>query len=193
MNHWWSSLVTYMHHSVSMSKITIRYGHKTIDLSPKSHNARGKYPTIHFLVTEMCTCLHISVKSCVKMHYDICDCCIVESVWLVYYGLCYSEAFWRNLNLRAYECYISRGFGVHFKTVCVHGKPVFEIIHRKVILCPTGCYNIRGTVMTNVASCVAHITDTLVLLCRNVAKFLGGYCTDVYWWCDVQICWTYVL
>ena len=34
---------------------------KTINLSHKSHNALVLYPTMHHFVTEMCTCVHISV------------------------------------------------------------------------------------------------------------------------------------
>ena len=37
-----------------------------IDLSYKSHNAPVLYPTMHHFVTEMCTCVHISVtKWCI--------------------------------------------------------------------------------------------------------------------------------
>ena len=38
----------------------------TPDPSHKSHNAPDKYPTMHHFVTEMCTCVHISVtKWCI--------------------------------------------------------------------------------------------------------------------------------
>ena len=38
----------------------------TIDLLHKSHNTSVPYPTMHHFVTEMCTCVHISVtKWCI--------------------------------------------------------------------------------------------------------------------------------
>ena len=38
----------------------------TIDPSHKSHHASDKYPTMHHFVSEMCTCVHISVtKWCI--------------------------------------------------------------------------------------------------------------------------------
>ena len=40
-----------------------------IDLIRKSHNAPIPYPTMHQFVTEMCTCVHISVtKWCIVVH-----------------------------------------------------------------------------------------------------------------------------
>ena len=36
---------------------------KTIDQSRKSHNTLDRYPQMHNFVTEMCTCVHISVNN----------------------------------------------------------------------------------------------------------------------------------
>ena len=49
-----------------------------IDPSHKSHNASDKYPTMHYFVTEMCTCVH-KVLHCGKW-----DRCIVRFVQQVY-------------------------------------------------------------------------------------------------------------
>ena len=48
-----------------------------INPSHKSHNALGKYPTMHHFVTEMCIYVHISVTKW----------CIVRMV-LVHFGIC---------------------------------------------------------------------------------------------------------
>ena len=41
--------------------LTPLYQQRWIDSSHNSHNALDKYPTMHHFVTEMCTCVHISV------------------------------------------------------------------------------------------------------------------------------------
>ena len=40
-----------------------------IDLFHKTHNAPVPYPTAHHFVTEMCTCVHISVTKCCVVGY----------------------------------------------------------------------------------------------------------------------------
>ena len=51
-----------------------------IDPSHKSHNASDKYPTMHHIVTEMCTRAHFCYK---MVHCGIWDCWIVGFVILV--------------------------------------------------------------------------------------------------------------
>ena len=59
----------------------------TIDLLHKSYNAPVTYPTVHYFVTEMCTCVHISVTKWYIVLYvsdalwDLWDGSIEINVW----------------------------------------------------------------------------------------------------------------
>ena len=57
-----------------------------IDQSHKSHNAPVPYPTMHHFVTEMCTCLHISVTKWCNVGYWV--------IYLMHCGICEMGLFW---------------------------------------------------------------------------------------------------
>ena len=65
-----------------------------IDLSDKSHGASDKYPTTHNFVTEMCTCVHISVTKwciaeywCAHLCYKMVHCAILVFIFLLQNGV----------------------------------------------------------------------------------------------------------
>ena len=63
----------------SLNKFWTKFGGLWIDLLRSSQNARVPYPTMQHFVTEICTCVHISVTKCCIVGYlsdalwDICD------------------------------------------------------------------------------------------------------------------------
>ena len=58
----------------------------TIDLLCKSQNAPVPYPTMHHFVTEMCTCLHISVTKWCIVRYCLMHCGICNMGLLLWYN-----------------------------------------------------------------------------------------------------------
>ena len=80
LNQWWQWSVAYGW--TTGEKWFTNHSHMCngIDLLHNSHNAPVPYPTMHYFVTEMCTCVHISVKKCAL--WDICliHCRIVSDI-----------------------------------------------------------------------------------------------------------------
>ena len=56
-----------------------------IDLLQKSHNAPVPYPTMHHFVTEMCTCVHISVTNWCIVGY------LLDALWDLWDGSIHVE------------------------------------------------------------------------------------------------------
>ena len=59
-----------------------------VDLIHKSHNAPLPYPTMHYFITEMCTCVHILLQNCElwdmgEVHCGICEMGILCYNWLL--------------------------------------------------------------------------------------------------------------
>ena len=55
------------------------------DLSHKSHNAPNKYPTMHYFVTEMCTCVHISVTNwCIVGYGTVASWDLIQYIEITY-------------------------------------------------------------------------------------------------------------
>ena len=73
-----------------MAEVKCRYTGGRIDPSHKSHNALGKYPTMHHFVTEMCTIVHISVTKW----------CIVGYGTVALWDLWYWSISWNSENNR---------------------------------------------------------------------------------------------
>ena len=97
--HW--TPADFHHKWLAMLNIAIFFS--VIDPSHKSQNASVPYPTMHHFVTEMCTCVHISVtKWCIVGYlfdalWDLWDGCIVMNSSFVKSGGCF------NINMLYYQ------------------------------------------------------------------------------------------